>query len=147
MGYDWMNREHREKEKETTNSPRHFTVVRSEQRPRSARWGDGSTAALGFCGDAAMRDETKLALGLVGGGMVRLLFMVGEDLENTPNGVVAAAESRRRSPTWVRFQVEDNTDMRDPLVSETKRRERETARATLVWPAGPLRERGSRPHG
>ena len=90
MGYDWMNREHREKEKETTNSPRHFTVVRSEQRPRSARWGDGSTAALGFRGGATMQDEAKLALGLVGGGTVWLLFMAREDLEHTPNRVMAA---------------------------------------------------------
>ena len=31
--------------------------------------------------------------------------------------------TRRRSPTWVRFKVENNADMRGPPVSETKRRE------------------------
>ena len=77
---------------------------------------------LGFRAGVAMWDKTKLALGLVGGGMVRLLFIAGEDLEHTPNGVMAASELRRRS-----------------------QRERETAQATLGRPAGPLRERGSRP--
>ena len=68
-------------------------------------------------------------------------------MEHMLNGVMAAVESRQRSLTRVRFQVEDSTDMRDPPVSKTKQRERETAWATLGRPAGPLRERGSRPRG
>ena len=60
-------------------------------------------AALGFRGGATMQDEAKLALGLVGGGTVWLLFMAREDLEHTSNEVMVAAESRRQSLTWVRF--------------------------------------------
>ena len=47
----------------------------------------------GFHGCTAMWDKTKLTLGLVGGGTVRLLFMAGEDLEHMSNGVMGSVES------------------------------------------------------
>ena len=61
----------------------------------------------------------------------RLLFKRAGGLGGKAiGGGVSGAESwqrwtrtRRRSPTWVRFKVEDNADMRGPPVSETKRRE------------------------